>query len=258
MTNKAVLAYANKIRAAELTTGTGNWDSSRPLENLELPQIPVPYVLATPDTGNLAITWQPDTPTTVDALAILGHTLPPGAVVTWKDEADQVLATVTWQPLAHRSRAPNLVAVLPAPTLVEELKIEVADAGSEPIRIGGLWASEALFFQADRGADWQINDYSLAGQVEATIWTNRRTIADTVSCTASRILDDQAWGTENGRNFKGAFEEIGTSAPVIYLRRATDQADIDRWNVYGQLERPRVSHLRGPLNRVQFGVQEMR
>ena len=258
-TNKAVLAYANQIRAADLTTGTGTWDPARPLDNLELPQLPVPYVLATPDAGALSITWAPAAATTVDVLAVLGHTLPAGAVVTFTDEEANQLAQVTWNPGANDDLAPNVVVVLASPAEVESITVTITSAGSAPVRLAGLWASVSFRACSERGWGFAPDDFSLFDQVDATRWVNPRTVANGTTGAFPDLTEDQAIGSAGSVNLRAVFRQLGTSRPALWVPRAESQASINRSHVYGFFETPgRTQQRGGPWWRADFSIREMR
>ena len=261
----AILAYSNRALGNGTFTGvTGTFATTPPISNLGTLQVPTPHAEVTPATGEIEFTFaalntsDESETVSVQALGLLAHNLPDDAVVTFLDGVTQ-LDQITWGALAERDRAANVIAVLDTAVDLDTLTVNITSAGSAPIRIGGLWMSPLIEFQADKGADWEADDYSRIVRVDATPWTNQRTQADRVGCRASFIRDPQAWGTEGGVNFKGIFERSKTSEPVIYIRRAGTQADIDRWSVYGQLSAPgRITHRQGTLNRVEFEVREIR
>ena len=261
----AVFAYSNRaLGLGAVTAVTGTWATNPPIANLGTLQVPTPHAEVTPDAGEIEFSFealdQAEAAETVSVqlLGLMAHNLPDSAVVTFLNGATQ-LAQITWSALAERNRAANTFAVLSAAEDLDTLTVKITSAGSEPIRIGGLWMSRMIQFQADKGADWGADDYSRIVRVSATPWPNQRTQADRVTCTASFIRDPQAWGTEGGVNFKGIFERVKTTEPVVYIRRTSTQADIDRWSIYGQLAAPgRIAHRRGPLNRVEFDVMEIR
>lgn len=255
--SRSIIAWNNHVIAGgEITVSTGT--SQRPLENLQIPQVPVPYGLILPDSGNIEFTWAPDSPVSVEVLALLSHTLPQSAVVTFSDGTGQV-AQQAWNKPDNRDYANNLISVLPDQDTVSEIIVSISGAGSEPVRIGGLWASPALRFLASREAAFGYDSASLAGQVDLTRWTNRRGTGVSIPVTAEPLTNDEAWGKDGGPNFSQVFEQSGTSQPVLLIRRTNDQAWINRTSVYGFLGTDSaVRHLENQMNQATFTVTEMR
>jgi hypothetical protein len=273
-TDGALLAYNNRALGHGQVTGTvGTWTTTPPIDHLLTEQVPIPFAQVTPDTGVIEFDYtahdregQPEA-FTLDICALLAHSaaddieyrpgLPPGAVVKFIDDETE-LASIEYQPVPNRNLPPDLYAVLTDSVELQTLTVRIENAGTSPIRIGGLWAGDSIRFRANRGKPSDITDFARIGRVAATRWPNRRAIARTWAINAGRILADQATGTEGGRNFEGVFEEVGESSPVIYIHRISTQANINLTALYGYLTNPRVTHRSGPVHAVQFGVEEMR
>ncbi len=258
----ALLAFLNHCLGDGDWTGTvGSWATLPPIEHLGWEQVPVPYALVTPAGGVIELTFTPPGPMTFDVLAVLAHTaadtlayqpgLPAGAKVKFIDDSTE-LAEVEWQPVSGRDLPANVYAVLSAPVTIDELTVRIEDAGSDPVRLGGIWASPSIRFRADRGRPVAVEDFSLMGRADATRWPNRRAITRASDVQASLVEQSQA------EAFEGVFEQVGTSRPVIYIHRISTAEDRAKTALYGYLEAPAVNHRAGGLYQVQFGVDEVR
>ena len=273
-TEGALLAYNNRALGRGQVTGTvGTWTTTPPIEHLLTEQVPIPFAQVTPDTGVIEFDYtahdregDPES-FDLDVCALLAHSaaddieyrpgLPPGAVVKFIDDETE-LASIEYQPTPNRSLPPNVYAVLSESVELQTLTVRIENAGTSPIRIGGLWASPSIRFLVDRGKPSDVNDYARIGRVAATRWINRRTIGRAWSITASRIMEAQANGTTGQPNFAGIFEQFGESAPMIHIHRISTQANINLTALYGYLEGPRIQHRSGPVHRVTYNIVETR
>jgi hypothetical protein len=275
--NSAVLSHNNRALGAGTWTGaSGTFDAATPLSNLSQLQVPTPFVKVTPAAGEIVLTFQAldeaDTAQTFSAdtfglLAVTDATsiapkpgLPDGAVIEFRDNADDtLLASVTWAALTNRNRPANAFALAAAAAELDTLKVRITGAGTDPIRIGSVWAAPSIREDINRGWGISANDYTTIGRATTTPWPNRRSQADIIPGVMDFLTEDQAYGVAGGDNLKHIFETAGTSRPVVFIPRASTTQRIAHLAVYGLL-RPgwTINHRRGPWWTAGFEVEEVR
>ena len=271
----AVLSYGNRILGRGEWTGvTGKF--ANPFSHLSELQVPVPFISATPVSGELVLTFEAQDEAgdpesfKADTFGLLAVTdaasiapkpgLPNNAVIEFRDDGTgDLITSVTWAALNNRSRPANAFALAAAEAEIDTLRVRITGAGAGEIRIGGVWAGRSIRERISR--DWALDstDYSTISRSATTPWPNRRGQSDIVPGTMSMLTEDQAYGIDGGQNLKHVFETAGTAGPVVYMTNAATAARIAHLSVYGLL-RPgwSISRGEGELFSARFEVEEIR
>lgn len=164
---RAILAYDNRFharrhKAASYTDVGTSFSSALPLSNLGQQQLSLfaEFTGATAELSCAALDAV-DNPQnfTADVLALLGHTLPTGALVEFLNGAD-LLAAATWRPVVGSPA--HLVVALPEAVTLNTLNVRISNASTGG-RIGVVWASPSLRFLLDRG--WGMTAFD-TGQIQ--------------------------------------------------------------------------------------------
>ena len=236
-TTGALLAYNNRaLGPGEFTATTGTWTTAPPIEHMGTMQVPVPFAQVTPAAGEIAFDFQAQDGAgdpqefAADTIALLAHTLPPGAVVKFLDGATE-LAEIEWTPLAGAGHI--AIAALDETVNLDTLTVSITAAGAAPVQIGGLWISRS--FRHPFGLDGfsiQPVSYSEISRVGATPWTNGRASVTEVSFFVRGLTEAQAIGPGE-QSWRSITRQIGIHAPVLIMpliRRANDA-------IYGTIAR---------------------
>ena len=268
----SLLSYSNRILLpGEWETVTGT--VSNALTNLSTMQAPIPFVTATPDEGAVELKFtahdssgEPES-FFADTFGALGLTdassiaerpgLPDGALIEFLD-GSTLIASAEWAALTNRSRPSNVFA-LSEDKEINDFRMRISNAGSNPFRISGVWAGLSIRKKLSRDWDIETVDYSSVIRAESTPWPNMRRQADIVPGRFGLLSEDEAYGINGGRNFKYAFEKSGTSSPVVYITDTSTSSRIAHLSVYGLLRAGwSIQREQGMFFSAQFEVKEIR
>jgi hypothetical protein len=218
----SLLAYDNRaLGNGAFTAGTGTWSSSPAIDNLGNMQ-PQRYAEVTPASGDFDLTFQAQdsggSPENFspDVFALIGHTLPDSAVVTFKD-GTTTLGSVTVSNAANRAQ--NAIVVTDSTANFDTLTVEVSSAGSSAVRLGCLWASES--FRPDRG--FSLTGYGLTPdtlaqwtRIDSSIWPVSRQVVNRVTFQTN-VLTRSEYSGPSMPNWLGITALVGRSSPVILI-----------------------------------------
>lgn len=218
----SLIAYDNRaLGNGAFTAGTGTWASSPSIDNLGTLQ-PQVYAQVSPSNGNFDFTFQAQDASgsaetfSPDVFALLGHTLPDNAVVSFKDGAS-TLGAVTVSNAANRPQ--NAIVVTSSTASFNTLTVTVSSAGSSAVRIGGLWASESF----RPGNQFDPRSYSVTPEtlatwtrIDSTIWPNSRAVVNRVSFQMPYLTRAEYSGPDMP-NWVGISTVSGRHNPVILI-----------------------------------------
>ena len=219
----SIFAYNNRaLKSGQFTGTVGAWATTPAIENMATAQVPTPHARVTPDAGAIAFTYEaqdsggdPEN-MTVDVLALIAHTLPDSAVVTFLDGATE-LAQVTYIVGANKAAPGFVVAVLSAPVTLDTITVSIASAGSEPVRIGTFWASGSFrhMINPDDYSDVP-SAFDRLSSVDAVVWPNRRARIETISAEFYDLSEPKAIGP-SAENWRDITRQVGYSEPVLFM-----------------------------------------
>ena len=220
----AIFAYKNRaFDGGEFTGTVGAWAVTPSIANMGMMQVPTPHARVTPDTGAFAFTFNDDG-MTVDVLALIAHTLPEGAVVTFLDGATE-LAQVTYSEGANLAAPAFVTAVLGSPVTLDTITVSVTSAGSEPVRIGAFWASGSFRHMVNPDDYSDVpSAFDRLSNVDAVVWPNRRARIETISSEFYDLSEAKARGP-GSVNWRDITRQVGYSEPVLFIpaeRMATE------------------------------------
>jgi hypothetical protein len=217
-----LIAYDNRaLGHGAFTAGTGSWESSPSIDNLGNMQ-PQRYAEVTPSGGAFDFTFESQDSAgaaenqSPDVYALLGHTLPDSAVVTFKDGATTIGQVTVDNP---ENQPQNAILVASSATTLDTLTVEVASAGSDKVRLGGLWTSAS--FRPTNGLSLQnyskmAETLSTWTRIDTTIWANSRGVVHRASFEWPMLTRSEANGPDMP-NWTGITILSGRHNPVILI-----------------------------------------
>lgn len=257
----AFIAYNNRVtRSSTLTDDGGTLNN---MSNVVTPQVPAPYASFSGDTAEMTATFSGE----VQLLALLGHNLPDGTSVTWKQPDGTTITTATVA--QFKNRPPNLYTLISAQTL-SGVRVAISGAGSGDHRIAGLWASPVREFGALAGTRWQPRSDTRVSSIAGTDWVSpgirRRGIPMQAIGSREDMLGVSRDGTESSADdwetILYQIEESGGWAivtPSHQPQGTTDQTTIDALAIYGRVQpKGAPEQIEGDRFRVRFNVVESR
>lgn len=255
------VAYNNRLTGAGTWTDTGaSFAADPPLANLGTIQVPSPHAEFTGDTA--AFEFAAGADFTVRVLALLGHTLPDGAIVTFSDEADVQIASHTVA--RFKTRPNNVILLLGADETISTIKVSISGAGTGTHRIAAMFAGPAKVFDQTAGFAYSDQSDGQVIRIGGTDWpfigTRRRGIPVQAIGTRGEVLGINRDGTEyTGTDWVTMLETAGQFGQVIVSPSAISQKTIDALAIYGLLDSPgEPEHVEGDVFRVGFRVLESR
>jgi hypothetical protein len=127
---------------ATFTSIAGTWDTDYPVTGLADPIRIAEVARVTPATGAAAFKAALTADQSVDFFALAGHTLPAGATVRFRGYSDAAATlqvadtTATTIPTPVSPWRQTFPAVLSAPVTIRAVRVDIANAGADPIDIG--------------------------------------------------------------------------------------------------------------------------
>lgn len=236
----AILSYRNAIESATVTVKTG---TAERLDELKQIQVPIPFASITPSGGVIELRAS-FASATIGCIGIIGHSLPQGAEIEFRDSSNTALATLTV------SRTQSIVTIDPID--LSEIRFYISNAGGAGVGVALLWAGEVIEAIGEESGSHGGIDYGYKSKVGSTVWSNPRTVARTIPVTLRGLTDDQAWG-----ELEDAFTYLGTTRPAVYIPRTDSQAQIDRRAVYGTFSERGSIIPDKPFYAAEFNLEEM-
>jgi len=136
------LAYDNRVTSDGTWTDNGaSFAADPPIANLGTIQTPSPHAEFDGDTASFQ--FAAGSAFTVRLLALIGHTLPDGATVTWKDESDVEIGSQTIA--RFKNRPQNSYVLLSAEDSISTIKCAIAGILGRRWRGMGWWQALAEF-----------------------------------------------------------------------------------------------------------------
>lgn len=255
-----ILAYSNKAIGATITDLGSAFSTNPPISNMGTRQVPSPYAEFTGTSASFTVVSS--TAEDVRVLALLSHTLPESAVITWKTTGGTTITSDTWN--AYKNRPANSYAVLSAAQSLSGIRCDITGANSGTNRIGGVWFSKGWEFEQTAGFRWQPQSSARITRIDGTDWTTdgvrRRGIPITAIGTRGEIIGVGKDGTiYSGDDAETVLSTAGLYGPVIAIPSIANQNTIDATAIYGALDSPgSPEHIEGDVFRVSFRVLESR
>lgn len=261
------VAYDNRLAGTGVWTDTaGTFVSDPPIDNLGTPQVPSPHAEFEGDTGEFSFAAQDNGGSadnfTVRLLALLGHTLPDGASVTFKDESDAILDAHTVA--RFKTRPNNLILLLDADETIHTLKCEISGAGTGTHRIASAFAGPAKVYGQSAGTGYRNQSDASVVRIGGTDWpfvgTRRRGLPVQATGTRGEVLGVNFDGTEySGTDWVTLLETAGQYGQVIVAPSSKTQKTIDALAIYGLLDSVgEPEHVERDIFRIGFRVLESR
>lgn len=265
----AFLAYSNRMLGAGTFADTGSaYATSPPISNLGKPQTPSPHAEFTGASAEFSFqaldgAGSPET-FSFQCLALIGHTLPDSAVITWKRGSDDsTIATQTWARFKNRPMN-SIILLNSAITDEHTIKCAITSAGSGTKRIAAAWAGPVWSFQQIADFAWTNSSDAEITRISGTDWawadTRRRGVPVTAIGTRGEIIGLNADGTEySGNDAETVLHEAGVYQPVILCLSDTSATRIAATTIYGALDDAGTpEQVSGDVYRVSFSVTESR
>lgn len=218
----SLIAHKNHVLyggSVSITTGTVSVD----LDNLLTMQTPSPYTEITPNGGAIEFSWVPDSSVDASTFALMGHTLPDGADISFS-AGGASLSSESWS--ATDGRPNNHYVALDSDESFSTLDVSITSAGSDPVRIAGLWLGKAL--KPSIGlilSGFTPDSLSDVTRASATAWTNERASRERVPVRLSLTKDEF-------RQWRAIARSTGNHAPLIYIPDESQMSD----SVYGTVD----------------------
>jgi len=255
------LAYDNRVTSDGTWTDNGaSFAADPPIENLGTIQTPSPHAEFDGDTASFQ--FAAGSAFTVRLLALIGHTLPDGATVTWKDESD---VTIGSQTIARfKNRPQNSYVLLSAEDSISTIKCAISGAGSGTHRIASVFAGPAITFGQAAGFGYRNQSQGSITRISGTDWpfvdVRRRGIPIQWTGQQGEIIGVNRDGTEYaGDDAETILQTVGQYGQVIVAPLSKTQAEIDATAIYGLMDSAgEPEHVDGGIMRVQFTVVESR
>ncbi len=212
---------------------TGDADANYPIGNLaDLFQISNPARI-TPDAGEIAFTAVLTTDQTVQMAALVQHRLPAGATVRTRLFSDAGMTTTvtggdlgpTAIPAPVTGYRQTFPAVMAASRTVRAVRIDIEDAGSDPIDFGGLeiaqwWELPKITATAEIGFGDGADDIALLG---GGAWGRQEYRPNTYSGQVAHM--DTAVSLTTGLDFQ-KYKQL--SRPFVFCEDYSDPASWPR------------------------------
>jgi len=199
-----MIGYANMALGKSIIETTGTFDGSQFLGTM---QSPTPHMEVTPTAGEIEFSLAESG--SIQLLALLGHTLPDDAVVTFSDGTSELVQiTVT------SGRPHHIIARLDQSVAVSDVTINITNAGSSTVRIAGLWASAAFVPAHGIGLDGYAvtpESFSRVVYATATPWVSEQSTVDRVSVSLPLLT------AEERHVWREIARAQGTHAPYLVV-----------------------------------------
>lgn len=263
----AFLAYDNRALGYGTWTDNGSaFVTNPPIANLGTLQVPTPhaefegtsadFTFEALDESDAAETF------TARVLALLGHNLPDGAGVTFKDGGGSTIGSLTVA--RFKNRPSNSYLVLSADESIDTLQIEISSANSGTNRIASVFAGPAWEFSLVRDQRYRAQSAGRVQRVGGTDWpyadVRRRGIPVTARGTMQEILGVDLDGNEySGNDAETVLQDAQHYGAVIVIPTTATSAAIHATAIYGLIDSAGdAEHVDGDIWQMTFDVVESR
>jgi hypothetical protein len=263
----AFLAYNNRLFDYGTWTDNGSaFAATPPIANMGTPQVPTPHAEFEGATADFQFAALDESDAaenfTARVVALLGHNLPDGATITFKDEGGTTIGSATVS--RFKNRPNNTIVVLSADQTINTLEVEIASANAGTNRIAAVWASEAWEFDLVRDQRYRAQSAGSVTRISGTDWpfsdTRRRGIPVTARGTMQEILGIDLDGNElSGNDAETVLQDARHYGPAIVIPTTITDAAIHATSIYGLIDSAGdAEYVGGDIWNMTFDVVESR
>lgn len=258
----AILAYKNRLNTLATWADNGSaFATLPPIQNMGTRQVPAPYAEFEGAAADFTVT--PAASFDVRVLALLGHNLQDGAIVTFKNQSGVTLGSA--ETVARfKNRPNNTFVVLSAAQSVSAIQVTVSGASTGTNRIAAAWASPGWEFSLLRDTRYRSRSSGRITRIDGTDWVDeeqrRRVFPGKARGSQKEILGFDIDGNAlAGDDAETVMEDAKHYGAVILIPNTASSAAIHSSAIYGALDTAgSPEHVSGDIWQMGFTVAESR